>query len=67
MRLPLIVLAAGLTASCSSLDKTPGEAGDDLGSWFNSLFDAHITVGDIITYIIAGVIILVLIGLAAND
>ena len=60
MRLPLIVLAAGLTTSCSSLDMTPA-------AWFNSLFDAHITMGDILTYIIVGIIFLALCSLVAQD
>ena len=71
MRLPLIVLVAGLTAGCSFLDKTPGEAINDLVGnlfdWIGSLFDAHVTIGDIIVYIIiiiAGFIFLVI--LVAN-
>ena len=71
MRLFLIVLVAGLMASCSFLDKTPGEAlGAVIGAysswleniavpWIFSLFDAHITVGDIIVYILAGFTIVI--------
>ena len=54
MRLPLIVLVAGLTAGCGSLDKTPGEVEGDLRSWMDSVFDAHVSVGDIIIYFIIG-------------
>ena len=73
MRLLLIMLVAGLMAGCSLLDKTPKEAWDDglkpwitsvlearndVASWIASLSDDRITVGDIIIYIIAGLIIL---------
>ena len=62
MRLLLIVLVAGLAPGCTFLDKTLGEELDDFGSWIASLLDVYITVGDIIIYIIAGFIILAIIG-----
>ena len=55
MRLPLIVLVVGLAAGCSFLDKTPGEAIDELRPWVGSLFDSHVTIGDIIFYIVVGI------------
>ena len=74
MRLLLIVISvlavSSTLAAAGFLDKTPKEAADDAGSWIDSLFDAHVTVGDIIVYIIiAGFVFLMILaaGHASSD
>ena len=40
------------------LDKTPNEALEDLWSWFETVFDDRITIGDIIVYaVLAGFVV----------